>query len=80
MVHAINNPGTREAETGRWISEFQDSLVYKVSSRTVRAIQKNPVSKNKTNQPQNKQKTQTTKKCHFMFGDWTILVLEITGL
>jgi hypothetical protein len=29
---------------GRWISEFEASLVYKVSSRTVRAIQRNPVS------------------------------------
>jgi hypothetical protein len=32
---------------GRWISEFEASLVYKVSSRTVRAIQRNPVLKNK---------------------------------
>jgi hypothetical protein len=32
---------------GRWISEFEDSLVYKVSSRTARAIQRNPVSKKK---------------------------------
>jgi hypothetical protein len=39
---------------GRWISEFEASLVYKVSSRTVRATQRNPVSK--------KQKTKQTKK------------------
>jgi hypothetical protein len=32
---------------GRWISEFEASLVYKVRSRTARAIQRNPVSKNK---------------------------------
>jgi hypothetical protein len=31
---------------GRQISEFETSLVYKVSSRTARAIQRNPVSKN----------------------------------
>jgi hypothetical protein len=31
---------------GRQISEFKASLVYKVSSRTSRAIQRNPVSKN----------------------------------
>jgi hypothetical protein len=30
---------------GRRISEVQDSLVYKVSSRTARATQRNPVSK-----------------------------------
>jgi hypothetical protein len=33
---------------GRRISEFEASLVYRVSSRTARAIQRNPVSKNKT--------------------------------
>jgi hypothetical protein len=32
------------------ISEFEASLVYKVSSRTARAIQRNPVSKNKNKQ------------------------------
>jgi hypothetical protein len=37
---------------GRWISEFEASLLYKVSSRTARATQRNPVSKNK-----NKKKT-----------------------
>jgi hypothetical protein len=31
---------------GRRISEFEPSLVYKVSSRTARATQRNPVSKN----------------------------------
>jgi hypothetical protein len=30
---------------GRWISEFKASLFYKVSSRTARATQRNPVSK-----------------------------------
>jgi hypothetical protein len=37
---------------GRWISEFEASLVYKVSSRTARAIQRNPVSKNKNKNKQ----------------------------
>jgi hypothetical protein len=32
---------------GRRISEFEASLVYRVSSRTARATQKNPVFKNK---------------------------------
>jgi hypothetical protein len=49
---------------GRQISEFEASLVYRVSSRTARAIQKNPVSKkkkkktkqNKTNKNKNKTK------------------------
>jgi hypothetical protein len=39
----------REAERqkgrGRWISEFEASLVYRVSSRTATAIQRNPISK-----------------------------------
>jgi hypothetical protein len=32
---------------GRQISEFEASLVYRVSSRTARAIQENPVSEKK---------------------------------
>jgi hypothetical protein len=32
---------------GRGISEFEASLVYRVSSRTARTIQRNPVLKNK---------------------------------
>jgi hypothetical protein len=40
---------------GRRISEFKTSLVYRVSSRTARATQRNPVSKNKqTNKNKNK--------------------------
>jgi hypothetical protein len=42
---------------GRRISEF--SLVYKVSSRTVRAIQRKPVSKK---QKKNKKKKKKRKK------------------
>jgi hypothetical protein len=39
---------------GRRISGFEASLVYKVSSRTARAIQRNPVLKNKTKQNKTK--------------------------
>jgi hypothetical protein len=38
---------------GRRISEFEASLVYRVSYRTAKAIQRNPVSK--TNKQTNKQ-------------------------
>jgi hypothetical protein len=41
---------------GRRISEFEASLVYRVSSRTARTIQRNPVSKNKKQNKTNKQK------------------------
>jgi hypothetical protein len=43
---------------GRWISEFEASLVYKVSSRTARATQRNPVSKN-----QKRKKEKRNQKC-----------------
>jgi hypothetical protein len=46
---------------GRQISELEASLVYRVSSRTARATQRNPVSKNKKMKKQkqtNKQKGQ----------------------
>jgi hypothetical protein len=48
---------------GRRISEFEASLVYRVSSRTARVIQRNPVSKNKqTNKQTNKTKTKNKRK------------------
>jgi hypothetical protein len=47
---------------GWWISEFEARLVYKVSSRTARAIQRNPVSKPNNNN--NKQKQNKTKQKH----------------
>jgi hypothetical protein len=55
---------------GRQISEFEASLLYKVSSRTARAIQRNPVSKkpkNKTNKKKtnNKKKTKKTLKSQY---------------
>jgi hypothetical protein len=54
---------------GRQISEFEASLVYRVSSRTARTIQRNPVLKNKTkqnlknhHQQQNQKSKQKNKK------------------
>ena len=49
---------------GRQISEFEASLVYRVSSRTARVTQRNPVSKkqkNKTKQNKKPKKTNKTK-------------------
>jgi hypothetical protein len=43
---------------GRQISEFEASLVYRVSSRTAKATQRNPVSK-QTNKQNNNSKEQT---------------------
>jgi hypothetical protein len=45
VVHDFN-PSTWKAEAGGFL-EFEASLVYKVSSRTARATQRNPVSKKK---------------------------------
>ena len=47
---------------GRRISEFEASLVYKVSSRTARATQRNPVSKNKKAKKQKQKNPKQTKK------------------
>jgi hypothetical protein len=44
---------------GRWLSEFEASLVYRVSSRTARATQRNPVLKAK---PKPKTKTKEKKR------------------
>jgi hypothetical protein len=47
---------------GRRISEFKASLVYRVSSRTTRATQKNPDSKNQNQNKTKKQKNKPTKQ------------------
>ena len=46
---------------GSQISEYEASLVYKVSARTARATQRNPDSKIQTNKQANKQ-TKNTKQ------------------
>jgi hypothetical protein len=46
---------------GRRISEFKASLVCRVSSRTAKATQRNPVSKNKTRQNNNNKNMQLLK-------------------
>jgi hypothetical protein len=58
VAHAFN-PSTRGGR-GRWISEFEASLFYKVSSRTARTIRRNPVSKNQ--KPKNKNKNKNKKR------------------
>jgi hypothetical protein len=47
---------------GRQISEFEASLVYRVSSRTARATQRNPVSKNRK-----KKRRRRKKKTSFLW-------------
>jgi hypothetical protein len=46
---------------GRRISEFEACLVYKVSSRIARAIQRNPVSKKKRKKERKKQKNKNVQ-------------------
>ena len=47
---------------GRRISEFEVSLVYRVSSRTARAIQRNPVSEKKKKKKKKKKRKEKKKK------------------
>jgi hypothetical protein len=47
---------------GRPISESEASLVYKVSSRTARATQRNPVSGRKKKEKKRKEKRRKEKK------------------
>jgi hypothetical protein len=59
VAHAFN-PSTGEAEAGRFLS-FEASLVYKVNSRTARATQRNPISKNQNQNQKKKKKKPKTK-------------------
>jgi hypothetical protein len=70
---------------GRWISEFEASLVYRVSSRTARATQRNPVSektktKNKTKQ-KDFEEPPTLLPFHPLLGAGThrIVLLNFSG-
>ena len=81
VVHAFN-PSTQEAEAGQSL-EFEASLVYRMSSRTVRTTQRNPVSKKQTKtKKQNQIKTKAkqnqneseTKQCD------TLKMLIFSGL
>jgi hypothetical protein len=47
---------------GRRVSEFEASLVYKVSTRTARAIQRNPVSKNQKKKEREREREKEKKK------------------
>jgi hypothetical protein len=47
---------------GRRISEFKASLIYRVSSKTVRATQRNPDSKNKKRKKEKKKERKKRKK------------------
>jgi hypothetical protein len=53
VAHTFN-PFKHLGGRGSWISEFEASLVYKVSSRTARATQKIPVSKKKKKRKEKK--------------------------
>jgi hypothetical protein len=60
---------------GRQISEFKDSLVYRLSSRTARATQRNPVSKtNKQTNKQTKGKCQAAAKTWRKWNPHTLLI------
>jgi hypothetical protein len=62
---------------GRLISEFEASLVYRVNSRTARATQRNPVSKNKNKQT-NKKVAKKKDQVHIK-ADLSELYLSLKG-
>jgi hypothetical protein len=64
------NPSTREAEAGGFLS-----LVYRVSSRTARAIKRNPVSKNKQTNKQTNKRYLSLLLCSTLKSDSFFLVL-----
>jgi len=57
VAHAFN-PSTWEAEAGRFMSS-RPAWSTELSSRTARAIERNPVSKNKNQKTKTKTKTKT---------------------
>ena len=68
MVHAFN-PSSWETETG---SEFEASLVSRVSSRIAKATQRNPVQKTKQTKNSMYNKLKSRQKQYASFRDITI--------
>jgi hypothetical protein len=66
---------------GRQISEFEASLVYRVSSRTARTIQRNPDSKKSKNQKKKKGSHQefVSKTWHWG-GGYTLVITVLKRL
>jgi hypothetical protein len=65
---------------GRRISEFEASLVYRVSSRTVRVIQRNPVSKKEKKRKKEKRKRKlrpSLLNCQFQPGVSLVLANSV---
>jgi hypothetical protein len=52
---------------GRRISEFKASLVYRVSFRTARATERNPVSEKQTTNKQTNKQSRFHKNCPLAF-------------
>jgi hypothetical protein len=50
---------------GRWISEFEASLVYRVRSWTARTAQRNPVSKKKKKRKREREKEKEKERKGF---------------
>jgi hypothetical protein len=62
VVHAFN-PSTWEAEAGGFLS--LRPTVYRVSSRTARTTQRNPISKKKKTQNNNNNNNNNNKRMRF---------------
>jgi hypothetical protein len=54
----------------RWISKFEASLVYKVSSMTAWAIQRNPVSRKQKKKKKKERKKRKTQKKEKQRSTW----------
>jgi hypothetical protein len=73
-MHSFN-PSTREAEAGGFLSS-RPAWFYKVSSRTAKATQRDPVSKNQKQNNKNKNKNKNKKtyismdRVGTVSGDW----------
>jgi hypothetical protein len=61
VLVVLFNPSTGEAEASVSL-EFKASLVYRASSRTARATQRNPVSKNPKKEEKEKKREKKRKK------------------
>jgi hypothetical protein len=65
-------------QTQEDLCEFKASLVYRVSSRTAKATQRNPVSKNKTkNSEKESGEVGEVREVRGCFGEWHFQLIHM---
>ena len=65
---------------GRWVSEFEASLIYRTSSRIARITQRDPVSRKKKKKERKRMKKKIQVGQRTTLSDWAEIKIYATNL